>query len=307
MQRSNSTISCWPSAKATRDQVLLSWFKTPGNMYRYCNAPTRGRLCSNPDQLSRSNIIGEVHELLAKEGLKYQRQSVTYMLTSWMRKYDIAKALQDAKPDNPKAVKSIFPYFYEIQPFEDTKPTCADENSQSTTPAMFTRQHSTTTTTIETVSGPISASYWHRSASFQIGATDSHQVQSPTILVNPSSVTQQQEPTPLFDKQHEPSNRDNDGGTLSGENSTNVSGSTAVTNDIPPGFADLIHQSNESMRRTIDVLLQQQQLFVGFIRSQDMEKQALLIRAMHDAGFSKDDVLSVLRGYDERYQSQQYL
>lgn len=136
---------------------------------------------------------------------------------------------------------------------------------------MFTRQHSTTTTTTttETVSGPISASYWHRSASLQIEATDSHQVQSP-ILVNPSSVTQQQEPT-LFDKQHESSNRDNDGGTISAENNTNVSGSTAVTNDVPPGFADLIHQSNESMRRTIDVLLQQQQLFVGFIRSQDME------------------------------------
>lgn len=215
-----------------------------------------------------------------------------------------------ADPDDPKAVKAIFPYYYEIQPFEHTKPatsSCDEGSSQpTTTTAMFTRQHSTTTTmtTTTSASGPIPSSYWQRSSSLHAEGAES---QSSTLVDSASSVTKQQDPSSSSSssKQHESTDNAISGHPI--ENNTNESGSTAVANDIPPGFAQLMHQSNENMRRTMDVLLQQQQLFVGFVRSQDMEKQALLIRAMHDAGLSKDEMLSVLRGFDERYQSQPFL
>ncbi|CDH51372.1 predicted protein [Lichtheimia corymbifera JMRC:FSU:9682] len=296
MQRSNSTTSCWPSAFATRDQVLLSWFKTPGNLHRYRHAPFRDKPSTNPVQLSRSSLAREVQDMMAKEGLKYRHQTVRSMLSSWSEKYDLARAKEN---DDPKAVKAIFPYYYEVQPFEHVKPTssCDEGSSQPTTTATFTRQHSTTTTmtTTTSASGPISTSYWQRPSSLHPEGAES---QSTTLVDSASSVTKQQEPSSSsFNKQHE-----------STDNAISDH-PTAVVNEAtpPPGFGELMHQSNENMRRTVDVLLQQQQLFVGFVRSQDMEKQALLIRAMHDAGFSKDEVLSVLRGYDERYQSQPFL
>lgn len=77
-----------PHRVRTSDQVLLSWFKVPGNYHRYVKAD--GRKMKRDE--SRMDMVREICGILSSQG--HSGTSVSYIhqrMNDWIKRYEAAR------------------------------------------------------------------------------------------------------------------------------------------------------------------------------------------------------------------------
>ncbi|CDH58987.1 predicted protein [Lichtheimia corymbifera JMRC:FSU:9682] len=271
----------------TADQVILEWFQSHGNVTRAFSNGSLG--------LVQFRYTKEIWLAVNKQSSPLRTLgSVRSRIHRWLR--DLQQARMMAKEGSSKrAIKKIFPYYYDLtdhinhQPHRQGKKGVMISSSANDLHEAVTEQEAL-------VPCLLSSSSKDRDTRVPSYPISRRQPSPSSLPPPPPQIIIPYKPMPAIMTASDDSNDDDEDNEQKDEEDEEEEEEEEQEEEKEYNDnTQLDDDDDDRMKMEMIQLLQKNYDYILSVsRIQEMERKAALIRTMHDAGFSKDEIVSML-------------